>query len=169
MKLVEQLSDEVGEILRDLQPRRFLRTSQTNFYQVWHRYRDLTLGHRSRLDNLCCTFCPWVFYEGWDCLMLIQAWAYGQVVEYLMPLKYCNLNDTFGISNLHSLFGIFGFAWQSPHGGSCAEMLKNSFLMGYGRMCHFLHALLQEGYPGTIKHTFSGNTVAIFPLKTKSL
>jgi len=64
MKLVEQLSGEVAEILRGPHPWRSLRTSQTNFYQVRHRYRDLTLGQRSGLDNLCSTFYPCAFYEG---------------------------------------------------------------------------------------------------------
>lgn len=62
----------------------------------------------------------------------------SQIIECLMLLKSWSLNYTFGISYLYLLFQTVAFAWQSSHGSSCAEMLKDSCLISYGRMSYFL-------------------------------
>lgn len=80
----------------------------------------------------------------------------GPMIEYLMLLKYCNLNSTFGISNLHLLLGTFGFAWQSPHGGSCAEILKNSFLMGMEECAVFSMHCYRKDTQGPWNTLFQG-------------
>lgn len=63
MKSVEQLSGEVAEILEISIPRGLSeQVKQTSVR--YDRYRDLTLGQSSGLDNLCSNFCPCVSWEG---------------------------------------------------------------------------------------------------------
>lgn len=76
----------------------------------------------------------------------------GQFIKYLMLLKYLSLNYMFGVLYLYLLSQTFAFAWQSSHSNSWVEMLKNSFLISYRRLCYFPHTMTGK-IPGDDRQT----------------